>query len=142
MNPNLAIDLAQHELPGAPANLVMRKANEIFKANSTDWQTPFSQVDVEFATFMDYLKANCTQREIDLVYVSENLQRGWKILHLSLVMGEAITSREVEEVKQLSQALKRIGLLHLITDGLAQDLVIWVTQLSEAPAGAVTKAPR
>lgn len=141
MTPNLAIDLAQDELPGAPTNLVMRKANEIFKANSDDWKTPFAQVDVEFATFVDYLKANCTQREIDLVYISENLQRVWKILHLSLVMGEALTSREIEEVKQLSQVLKRIGLLHLITDGLAEDLVIWVAQLAEPNADTAVKAP-
>lgn len=132
MSADLAIKLAQHEKSGEPLNVIMRKANEIFKANSNHWNMPFAQVDVEFATFLDFMKKNCTQRELDLVYVSENFSRVWVVLHNNAAMGEKLTPSDMDGVNGLSKSLKRLGLLSLITDGLQKDLVELVLQFAES----------
>jgi len=132
MTPDLAIHLAQHEAAGKPINQVMRAANEIFKANSDGWNPPFSQVDVEFATFLDFLKETGTPRERDLVYISDTLTRTWKVLHLNSVLGEKLTAADLDDIQALSKALNRVGLLNLITDGLRDDLVSLVRGFAES----------
>lgn len=133
MSKELAMTLAQHEAQGQPLNVQMRKANAIFKANNdNDWQTPFPQVDVAFATFVDFMRSDCTQRERDLVYTSEKLQRVWKTLHISMqTMGEQPTSYDEAEITALVAALARLTLLPLLTEGLRPDLCQWVQELAD-----------
>lgn len=129
---NIAIKLAHSELPGKPINEVMRKANEIFKVNSDHWQIPFAQVDVEFATFVDYIRENCTQKEKDLVYVSEVFSRCWKTPHISIqTLNESTSDKDVIELNAMSKALKRLNLLHLMTNGLREDLVEFFVNMAE-----------
>jgi len=132
MNHNLAIKLAQAQVgQGAPMNVVMREANAIFSQNSDHWRKPFPQVDVVFATFVDYMRESCVQRELDLVQVSEHLTRGWLTLHVHVqAEGEQLTESEEKSLAVLARALSRLGQLHLLTDGLRDDLRAMVETLA------------
>ena len=128
----LSIKLAQSTNPDAEKNVVMRSANDIFCANNDNWQTPFSQVDIEFATYIDWVKANCSQREIDLIKISEKLTRVWMTLHITMqAMGEHPNDYDQEEIVSLVKSLSRLGLMHLLTDNLRHDLVSWLVGISE-----------
>lgn len=130
MTPELAIRLAQCEATeGEPMNVLMRRANAIFMANSTDIQKPFGGSDVAFATFVDYLRETGSQRERDLVLVSEALCRVWKTLHITVqAMGERPSPADEQELNTVAPALQRLGLLHLLTENLRADLCQWVTE--------------
>lgn len=135
MAPNLAVLLAQHQAePGEPLNVLMRRANDIFKANAGSERQPFPTVEVVFATFLDYLRDSCNQRERDLVVVSELLYRVWGTVHGAVqTLGQAPTQTDQEELERLAPALARLGFLHLLTEGLREDLQEWVIHSAEAP---------
>lgn len=118
MRAELAIQLAQSETQDKTLNQVMRRANEIFEASGGSGSKPFAQVDVVFATFVDHLKDTGTQRERDLVLVSDLLQRVWLTLHSPLHSGEKCTPANERDLSLLAPALLRLGLLPLLTEGL------------------------
>lgn len=138
MRAELAIQLAQSDTQDMTLNQVMRRANEIFEASGGSGSKPFPQVDVVFATFVDHLNATATQRERDLVLTSDLLQRVWLTWHSPMHRGETGSPANERDLSLLAPALRRLGLLHLLTDGLApqhQQRIQSVAQaLSEADA--------
>lgn len=110
----------------------MEKANEIFKNNSNDWNTPFAEKDIVFAKFVDYMKKECSQRELDLVVISEKLSRSWEILHVDMkLMNKKPNQYQEEEIIMTMQSLKRLGLDSLLTKNLPKKLVKWIDSLSK-----------
>ncbi len=100
-------------------NVTMRRANEIFRQNSNDWNLPFAQVDIEYTTFVDHLMVEGTQRERDLVYVAHFFHGAWKILHIDvLVQNRDVGDRDKEVVIGVHQALSRLGLLFILMNGI------------------------
>ena len=57
----------------------MKRVNEIASSDGSN-EKVFPQVDIVFATFTDYVKETATQREKDLLIVSEFLTRVWQSL--------------------------------------------------------------
>lgn len=119
MRAELAIQLAQSETQYKTLNQVMRRANEIFEASGGSGTQPFPQVDVVFATFVDHLNATATQRERDLVLASDLLQRVWLTWHRPIHQSEKDSPADERDLSLLAPALLRLGLLHLLTEGLA-----------------------
>ena len=140
MNRELAQHLAVQQCPGLARNKVMRKANEIFKANSDEGVPPFPGADIEFATFVDDLIEKGTAREKDLVYVSDTLREAWHVLHVSMaVLHEKPSPSEEETVIATGSALKRLGMLERLTDNLSKPVLKWLTARIKASSTFTTE---
>ena len=127
MKKELAIELANKQMDGATISEIMEKANEIFKSNSTDWNAPFAPVDIVFAKFVDYMKTNCSQKELDLVVISEKLNSTWTILHVDMkIMRKEPNEYQKESIYLTVAALKRLDLMNLITKDLPNKIVKWL----------------
>lgn len=122
------VNLASIDYPEGPAHLIMRRANELHEINNPHTtQKPFSPPDIGFTEFMETIRATSTQRELDLVYVSNLYNSAWTTLHVSMaVLNEKCKPQEEEEVKRMYQALCRLDMPHLLTDGLSPKWLRWV----------------
>lgn len=101
----------------------MQKANYIAELQYAHIK-PFSEQDIRFGEFVQYLCDSCSQRERDLVYFSENFYRVYSILHIDAkTLKKQLTDYDLELIKQFSQCAHRLGFVHLITDGLTKKLV-------------------
>lgn len=126
-----ALQLAS-ENPGEKSlHAQMRLANEIHAANSDSWQRPFAPADIAFAMFVDHMRETATQRERDLVLISDRLYSVWTTLHTSAQVGERLSPAEGLDLGLLAAALKRQGLLHLLTEGLRPDMAEQVAAAAE-----------
>ena len=112
--------LLQHQLkdnPNLGMHQMMAAANSI--ADNNQRPKPFSEVDIRFAEFVDFMSKNATQREKDFVFISEHLQRVWMKLHIGVqLMQEPMSESDNTSTQTLMQCLERLGLEHLITTGL------------------------
>lgn len=119
MRKELAFELALAQQPDARPHQLMRLANEIVAANDPCALKPFLEVDIVFAEYADYLRATCGRREIDLIYVSDTLQRCWLLLHSHVgVEGATLGEFDRSTVASLHESLVRLGLTHLLENGL------------------------
>ncbi len=107
---------------------VPRKNTKLHKLNEPDnHQLPFSQVDINYAELLYHIKVNGTQREMDLVYVSNLFHEVWSELHVSLaVLKENVSESRENNIRKLYDALKRLYMTHLLTDGLPKKWVKWL----------------
>jgi hypothetical protein len=102
--------------------IAMREANHYAK-QSGQFHTPYAEQDIRFAAFIQHLRDECTQRERDLVYFSENFYRVYTILHIDVkTLRSQLSERDMELVEQFAQCATRLGFQHLITDGLPKKL--------------------
>lgn len=101
----------------------MLKANYIAELQNSQIK-PFADQDIRFGEFVQYLRDSCSQREQDLVYFSENYYRVYTILHIEAkTFKKQLTDYDLEIINHFSQCAHRLGLTHLITDGLSKKLV-------------------
>jgi len=70
MDRQVAMDLAAAQYNGKSMAEFMTTANDIFKNNNGGALRPFSEPDVIFARFTDFLMEKCTKRERSLVFIS------------------------------------------------------------------------
>jgi hypothetical protein len=120
MAPDIVSKMVAAEFPDLPTHLHLRKVNECMLVNGADTMTlPFAEVDIRYCEFMDFLKVHATQREKDMVIVSERFYRGWKALHITAqTLGEPLTPGDTQDLEMLVPSLQRLDLLHLLNDGL------------------------
>ena len=98
-------------------NKIMKRANLIAESNNV--MKLFSNSDIIFAEFSDYVKENSTQREKDLLFVSEFLTKVWYTLHVDYqVLKEPLTETNKKDIKSLKSALDNLNLTHLLTNDL------------------------
>lgn len=125
---SLWISMAQHELPEGPMHRLMKRANELTLCNEgTSARLPFATVDIGFSELLDTIRASKVQREIDLVYVTNLYHSAWTNLHISLAtLGETLTSSQEDEVREVYAALGRLGMPHLLVEGLSKKYKKWL----------------
>ena len=125
--------LVDLEHPNAPMREKMQRINELCNLNHPNEQKPFAQVDVQFTGILDLLSSSGTQREKDLVYVSQFFHQSWQTLHQSMmVLKEMPSPQEVDVIRKTAQALRRLELEHLLAEGLPKKYVAWMHH-PEAP---------
>lgn len=120
--------MAEHELPQGPVHLLMKRANALTLANEgPSARMPFRTVDIGFSELVDTIKAAKVQREMDLVYVTNLYHSAWTNLHISLAtLGETLTSSQEDEVREVYAALGRLGMPHLLVEGLSKKYKKWL----------------
>jgi hypothetical protein len=134
MRKDLAIMLAQQDeniKNTKNTSELMKRVNEIASSDGSN-EKVFPQVDIVFATFTDYIKETATQREKDLLIVSEFLTRVWQSLHVSdQGLGEKLNEVEKSDLILLKSSLDNLELTHLLTDGLSYKTLKMVNELTE-----------
>lgn len=111
-----ATRLAYMADPAAPLPDQMRLANTVFTANAGDWNTPFSEVDIVQADYMQFLRTKATPRERALVIVQELLSRMWTVWHIGVQsLGEGLKPLDSTQTQVLHAALTKLDLCHLLT---------------------------
>ena len=130
MRKDLAIMLAQQEGNIKNTSELMKRVNEIASSDGSN-EKVFPQVDIVFATFTDYVKETATQREKDLLIVSEFLTRVWKSLHIGVQgLGEKLNEAEKSDLVLLKSSLDNLELTHLLTEGLSNKTLKMVNELT------------
>ena len=142
MRKDLAIMLAQQDESIKNTSDFMKKVNEIASSGGSN-ETVFPQVDIVFATFTDYVKETATQREKDLLIVSEFLTKGWQSLHVSVqVLGEKLSEVEKSDLILLKSSLDNLKLTHLLTDGLNNKTLKKLNDLTKLSPDNEAKKPK
>jgi len=87
----------------------MRLANGYFKQMYKDvWHTAFSEKDIQFVKFYEQMKL--TDREKDLLYVSEFFHAAFTTLHVTiLTLGEQPSPSAVIELTKTFETMQRLG---------------------------------
>lgn len=130
MRKDLAIMLAQQEGNIKNTSELMKRVNEIASSDGSN-EKVFPQVDIVFATFTDYVKETATQREKDLLIVSEFLTRVWQSLHIGVQgLGEKLNEVEKSDLVLLKSSLDNLELTHLLTEGLSNKTLKMVNELT------------
>lgn len=128
MHKELCINLAAHEFPQGPQHRIMQRANDIAAANGSAG-LPFPKVDVGFAQLLDTIRADATQRELDLIYATNLYQQTWLTLHVTMAtLGEKADPSDEADVRKMFEALGRLGMAHLLTDGLPKKWIRWLNK--------------
>lgn len=116
MNKFLAEKIIKHEIElgllDSKLSAVMEKTNELVDDDLDKYPT----VDIQFAKFTESI---VDQRERDLIYVSNFFHTAYKSLHITVqVMKEELNIYTLDIVKNVYQALLRLGQVELLTTGL------------------------
>ncbi len=142
MRKDLAIMLAQQDENIKKTSDLMKRVNEIASSDGSN-EKVFPQVDIVFATFTDYVKENATQREKDLLIISEFLTRVWQSLHVSVQgLGEKLNEVEKSDLILLKSSLDNLELTNLLTDGLNNKTLKMVNELTSVSPGNEPKKPK
>ena len=122
------IALAFNEFPAGPQHRIMQRANELAVANQSR-AMPFPKVDVGFAELLDTIRADATQRELDLIYATNLYQQAWLTLHVTMAtLNEKVPPGEEADVRKMFETLRRLKMEHLLTDGLSKKWVRWLNK--------------
>lgn len=109
----------------------MISTNQIHQSMCNSELKPFADVDVAFAGFVDMLRNEATQRERDLVYISENFYKAYAYLHQDVqLFKKQLNEHQLSTVHNVYNALKSIDKQTLLTDGLTKKtlkLLKWVS---------------
>ena len=125
MNKELAVKMAMHEGEGKSLYEQCKLANEIFKANGgTAGESPFAPSTLAQIGFTEYLKNECTQRELDLVTIQTLLEQCHRVLHISWGVLRQVTPQDIRDLKMLYPALVRLNLTHFLLDTMDEQEVI------------------
>lgn len=125
---NIWVKMAQLEFPDGPMHVLMARANKLFKKNGSAFETaPFSKVEIGFSELLDTIKSQKNQREIDLVYATNAYHRAWTSLHVGMgTLKEILNPSDEDEVRNVYAALERLGMSHLMTNGLNKKCNRWL----------------
>ena len=92
----------------------MELTNQYYKQNNPNsWDQPFADKDVQFTKLFDIVEL--TQREKDIMYVSNFFHSSYTILHVKiLTLGDEPTETDIYELKRTFSALTRLGCLDVL----------------------------
>jgi hypothetical protein len=95
----------------------MELTNQYYKQNNPNsWDQPFADKDVQFTKLFDIVEL--TQREKDIMYVSNFFHSSYTILHVKiLTLGDEPTETDIYELKRTFSALTRLGCLDVLLNG-------------------------
>ena len=116
MDKELAIKLAQC----ADSDMVqtMKRANEIFKANSTDWDKPFSQQDIAYMGLIIHMQSLSDEVK-DYAYISNKFLIVYNHI-LDITRNQELLEFQMSECKSVYTLLKKYKIEYLLNDCFSQ----------------------
>jgi hypothetical protein len=110
MTPESALQLAQFQDPNGSMSSLLRLAFDIYKQNNhSSYSFPYGEVDFLFQEFIE--EADLSQREKDLIYISNFFHYSWKTLHLGIIFENRKPNEyEVDTILKTFYALTRLNL--------------------------------
>jgi hypothetical protein len=92
----------------------MELTNQYYKQNNPNsWDQPFADKDVQFTKLFDIVEL--TQREKDIMYVSNFFHSSYTILHVKiLTLGDEPTETDIYELKRTFSSLTRLCCLDVL----------------------------
>ena len=125
MTPDMAATLAMMTHDNAPMHIIMQSANSIYEANnSSTIGRPFAEVDVRFTRLLEWMKEECSQRERDIAALSSTFSSAYHAVHVDVAVFHQIV--ELDLIVHTMERLRRLNLEHLMTDGLNDDMLLWL----------------
>jgi len=89
----------------------MSLTNQYYKQNNPNsWDQPFADKDIQFTKLFELVEL--TEREKDIMYVSNFFHSSYTILHVKiLTLGDEPSPTDIYELKRTFSALTRLGAL-------------------------------
>lgn len=112
MDKYLAIKLAQTE--HLPTLETMKRANQIFTDNSTDWDKPFAEQDICYMGLMIHMQ-DLSEEVKDYSYISNKLNRVFNHI-FDVSRNQQLTKFEEEECATTYKILKKYNITYLLDD--------------------------
>lgn len=104
---------------------------ELFDSNSSHWKREFEDMDNRAAMLGEWMAIH-NQEDRDKSLITSFFSSAWRILHLMIPKGKAPeASEDIMNVVATYNALVRMGQGHMLTEGLNQDSLSWLTQACE-----------
>ena len=129
-NKQYLLNLYHAKNPDMPLHECMREVN---RWNSEPGNPAFATVDVNFLEFMHEFRKTGTQREFDLTQVASFFHVSYGTLRAEVAGIEKMSARDKQDVVRTYSALVRLGLPHLMEEGLPKKWLKWLkTEFSAA----------
>jgi hypothetical protein len=95
----------------------MELTNKYYKQTNTNlWDQPFADNDIQFTKLFEIVEL--TQREKDIMYVSNFFHSSYTTLHVKiLTLGDKPTEVDIYELKRTFSALTRLNCLDVLLNG-------------------------
>jgi hypothetical protein len=95
----------------------MELTNKYYKqTNPNLWDQPFADNDIQFTKLFEIVEL--TQREKDIMYVSNFFHSSYTTLHVKiLTLGDKPTEVDIYELKRTFSALTRLNCLDVLLNG-------------------------
>lgn len=116
MDKQLAIKLAQ--CVNLDMVQTMKKANEIFKANSTDWDKPFSEQDIAYMGLIIHMQRLSDEVQ-DYAYISNKFIRVFNQI-LDATRNQDLLEFQMKECETTYNLLKKYKIEYLLDDYFSQ----------------------
>ena len=111
---NVAMELSSSLSEPKSASEHMEYSNWYYKQiNKHDWHIPFPDKDIQFVKLFEQL--NCSERERDIVYVSQFFPAAYNTLHVTILrLGETPSPGSIDELVRVYETLVRLGASRLL----------------------------
>lgn len=111
---NVAMELSSSLSEPKTASEHMEYSNWYYKQfNKTDWYIPFQDKDIQFVKLFEQLE--CTERERDIVYLSQFFHPAYTTLHVTILgLGETPSPCSIVDLVRTYDALTRLDLVYLL----------------------------
>ena len=111
---NVAMELSSSLSEPKTASGHMEYSNWYYKQiNKHDWHIPFQDKDIQFVKLFEQLE--CTERERDIVYLSQFFHPAYTTLHVTILgSGETPSPGSIVDLVRTYDALTRLDLAYLL----------------------------
>lgn len=125
MKREIAVSIATYQIPSTETTkpyIFFRLVNEILEANNADLSEFYPEEDIRYSEFLEEVLSS--QREIDIVLVSNFFYRVYRLLHIDIkTLNLKPNPYDSEQIKNVYNALDRLGKKHLLTNGLKKSII-------------------
>lgn len=110
---------------------IMQWSADIFSTDSSHWHKPFEAIDVRTAMLGEWMTSSL-QEKCDRALVKDLYTKCWLELHHMVTKTKKPNHADTIAIIATHNALKRLNMVHLLTEGLPTEVVEWLKHVVES----------
>lgn len=110
---------------------IMQWSADIFSQDSSHWHAPFAEIDVRTAMLGEWMTSS-SQEKNDRALVMVHYTKCWQALHSIATGVKKPDHADTVTIIATYNAMKRLNLAHMLTEGLSAEVVEWLKHVVES----------